>query len=217
MSLLLKTVKILVGLALVPACWGAVPAAWDFFRESFGASLPFWIGVLTYLLLLAIFQQPIRTYVFGHELTHAVWVYLCGGRVEGFRSGVRGGKVRATRANALIFLAPYLFPVYSILVVIAWVILGSFVTPPPGREIFSGLLGFSWAFHLTFTIFFLVQGQPDLAAAGRIFSLPLLWLGNLAVLVLLVALATEATPPDPARTFLEGIAGAYRELWGMIR
>jgi len=192
-----------VGLGLIPACAAGAVSLWEFAGATFSEVLFFWVGALSYLVLLGIFQQPIRTYVFGHELTHVLWVYLCGGSVRGFQAGAAGGKVRATRANALVFLAPYIFPVYSILLLGVWLGAGLFLTLEPGKEFFAGLLGFSWAFHLTFTLFFLFQGQPDLAAAGRIFSLPVIWLANLAVLALLLAFLV----PE------EGAGGFFGPFW----
>ena len=53
-------------------------------------------------------------YVFGHELTHALWVWLMGGRVSRFRVGRDGGHIVTDRNNFWIALAPYFFPLYSI-------------------------------------------------------------------------------------------------------
>ena len=55
-------------------------------------------------------------YVFGHELTHALWVWLMGGRVSRFRVGRDGGHIVTDKNNFWIALAPYFFPLYSLLV-----------------------------------------------------------------------------------------------------
>jgi len=113
----IKAGKILLGVLLVPAC---VAATVVFGREVFPVlfrEVWFLAGLFAYLLLLGIFQQPIRTYIFGHELTHVLWVWLFGGRVEGFKAAARGGEVKTTRSNFLIFLSPYFFPLYSALAI----------------------------------------------------------------------------------------------------
>ena len=52
------------------------------------------------LWLIAFFglPRPMLIYVFGHELTHALWVWLMGGRVSRFRVGRDGGHVVTSEA-----------------------------------------------------------------------------------------------------------------------
>ena len=140
--------KILLGLLLIPAC---VAATMIFGGEIFPilkTEVWFFIGLFSYLLLLAIFQQPVRTYIFGHELTHVLWVWLFGGRVKGFKAAATGGEVRTSKSNFLIFLAPYFFPLYSVLVILIYTILSLLIQlPPVSLRILSFLLGFTWGFR----------------------------------------------------------------------
>lgn len=172
---------------MIPAC---VSATAVFGKELFPVlktEIWFFAGLFSYMLLLAIFQQPIRTYIFGHEMTHALWVWLFGGRVKGFRTAAAGGEVSASKTNFLIFLAPYFFPLYSAILIAVYLILSLMIQLPPVTiKILSFLLGFTWAFHFTFTIFVLVQGQPDIWATGRIFSFPFIYLVNIIVLSILI-------------------------------
>ncbi len=211
----IKAGKIALGVLLIPAC---VAVTVVFGREVFPLlfrEVWFLAGLFAYLLLLGIFQQPIRTYVFGHELTHVLWVWLFGGRVKGFKAAARGGEVQTTRSNFLIFLAPYFFPLYSALAIGLYLFLGLLWNlPPAALSWLSFTLGFTWAFHLTLTIYVVVQGQPDIWAAGRIFSFPFIYLVNV---VILAALFIFVTPDSSSRHFFsrfwEQSRSDYTALW----
>ena len=56
-------------------------------------------------------------YVFGHELTHALWTWLFGGQVKKMKVSSSGGHVIISKTNFLIALAPYFFPLYAVIVV----------------------------------------------------------------------------------------------------
>lgn len=205
----------MLGVLLVPAC---VAATVVFGRGVFPVlfqEIWFLAGLFAYLLLLGIFQQPIRTYIFGHELTHVLWVWIFGGRVEGFKAAARGGEVKTTRSNFLIFLAPYFFPLYSALAIGIYLLLGLFwALPPAALRYLSFALGFTWAFHLTLTIYVIVQGQPDIWAAGRVFSFPFIYLVNV---VILAALIIFVTPDSSSRLFFPSLwersRSDYLSLW----
>ncbi len=207
--ILVKAGKILLGILLLPACVAATAA---FGREVFPVlfrEIWFLAGLFAYLLLLGIFQQPIRTYIFGHELTHVLWVWLFGGQVKGFKAAARGGEVRTTRSNFLIFLSPYFFPLYSALAIGIYLLLGLiWELPPASRGYLSFALGFTWAFHLTLTIYVIIQGQPDIWAAGRVFSFPFIYLVNV---VILAALIIFVTPRSPTRFFFASLWEQTRE------
>jgi len=179
--------KILLGLLLIPACVAATAVFGAQIFPVLKIEVWFFIGLFSYLLLLAIFQQPIRTYIFGHEMTHVLWVWLFGGRVKGFKAAATGGEVRASKTNFLIFLAPYFCPLYTVILIAIYLLLSLIINMPPvALSILSFLLGFTWAFHFTFTIYVLLQGQPDIWATGRIFSFPVIYLFNIIVLAVLI-------------------------------
>ena len=70
---------------------------------------------LLWLLVFVFLPKPIRTYVLGHELTHAIWALLMGARVSGLTVRKAGGQVRTSKTNWAITLAPYFFPFYAVL------------------------------------------------------------------------------------------------------
>ncbi len=212
--LLVRIGKLLLGVALLPACVVATMTFRGSVFPVFRSEIYFFAGLFSYLLLLAIFQQPVRTYIFGHELTHVMWVWLFGGKVKGFKAKASGGQVRASRSNSLIFLAPYFFPLYSILAIALYYLLGLFWEIPYGLRILGFVLGFTWAFHITFTIYVLLQGQPDVWAAGRIFSFPFIYLVNVLVLAALLILLSSQANYDRFFPRLWAETGrVYKHLW----
>lgn len=213
----MRLLKLLTGILLLPAC-AAVTIAFSetVFDLLLGEAL-FFGGAVSYLFLLAVFQQPIRTYVFGHELTHVLWIWLFGGRVKKFRVTASGGRVKADRANFLIFLAPYFFPVYTALAAAVFLLVSAVTDNPAVAKIFAFTAGFTWTFHLTFTIYTLLRRQPDIAANGGIFSLPLIYLANVIVLAALVILVSgEGGYAGFFSALRENASRLYEYLWNEI-
>ena len=62
------------------------------------------------------------------------------------------------------------------------------------REWFLGLLGFTWMFHLSFTLWMLPKGQTDFHGPGKLFSFTLIYIANVSLLgAALVVLAPEVS------------------------
>ncbi len=180
---------ILTGVIL-PACWVGSVVLFQLGAESTSirqllsspAFLQFAAGLAVWFLVFFTLPRPATLYVFGHELTHALWSMLIGGKIKRFRFSRRGGEVVTSRSNLWVALAPYFFPIYAVLWVIVWAVL-RLVMPGAWEQplLFSGL-GLTWGFHLTFTVLMLLHGQSDLRYGGVIFSLALVYLLNLLVL-----------------------------------
>lgn len=210
----MKLLKFLIGLLLLPACVAVTLVFRDMIFGLLLGELLFFIGAVSYLFLLAVFQQPIRTYIFGHELTHVLWIWLFGGRVKKFRVTAAGGRVKADRSNFLIFLAPYFFPVYTALAVLIYLVVTLITDHPAVPGAFAFAVGFTWTFHLTFTIFTLLQRQPDVTVNGVVFSLPLIYLGNVMVLsLLLIFVSGNGIYQAFFARFWESSVWVYGHIW----
>ena len=161
--------------------------------HGFWATEEFWFfGLGAVLWTIAFFglPRPVLIYVFGHELTHAVWVWLMGGRVSKFKVGSDGGHIITDRHNFWIALAPYFYPIYSILLVIVYGLASMFWDLSPYHWIFFLLLGITWAFHISFTLWMIPKGQSDLTYHGTFFSLVVIYWVNLIVLTVLLIIAS---------------------------
>jgi hypothetical protein len=194
-----KWVKFIFALFLLPLCTVLSQTFFTSFAratvaERLWAGEEFWffsLGVVLWLIAFFGLPRPIVLYVFGHELTHALWVWLMGGRVSHFRVGREGGHILTDKNNFLIALAPYFFPIYSILVLALYGGLSLFVNVQPYGRLLYALLGATWAFHFTFTCWMIPKSQSDLRDQGTFFSLVIIYLMNLIVLSVLLVLASK--------------------------
>lgn len=195
---MLRFMKFLIGLALLPMCVATTRAALKLMLtlqplEGFTASAwGFIIGFAFWVFLYLSLSAPIRTYILAHELTHALWGFAMGARIKRLKVSNAGGSVTLTKSNVLITLAPYFFPLYTILVVIIYLACAHFFDLRTYHPFWLGLMGLTWAFHLTFTLHALRQRQPDIMEHGRVFSWTLIYLIN--VLTLGVWIVVIASP-----------------------
>ncbi len=186
-----KWAKLVVAILLLPFCAGGAWALWKVLRQT-GDADTFWAAALggagCWWAIYLFLPKPMWVYVAGHEVTHALWVWLFGGRVKRFKISSKGGQVVTTRNNFLISLAPYFFPVYVVLV-IAVFLLGDLVWEwTPYRVWFHFLIGAAYAFHVTLTWHILQTRQTDVTSQGYLFSAVVIYLGNLLVLMIGVPL-----------------------------
>jgi hypothetical protein len=193
-----KWVKFIFALFLLPLCAVLSQTFFTSFAratvaERLWAGEEFWffsLGVVLWLIAFFGLPRPIVLYVFGHELTHALWVWLMGGRVSRFRVGRDGGHILTDKNNFLIALAPYFFPIYSILVLALYGGLSLFVNVQPYGRLLYALVGVTWTFHLTFTCWMIPKNQSDLRDNGTIFSLVVIYLINLVLLAAMLIIAS---------------------------
>ena len=185
----MKYVRYALAVILVPL---VIALCWNFFNllVSLGQKvsenvIPFWVGVGSYFLFQAVLFRPIRTYVFGHELTHALVGLFFGAKLKSFKVSASGGSVVLSKTNILIALAPYFLPLYTLIIFFAYWLAGRFWTVSGFYPYFLFVVGFSLSFHLSLTWWALSQGQSDLKAFGTFFSAVLILLVNFAVLSLL--------------------------------
>ena len=181
-----KWVKLVIGILLLPVCLGAAQALWRVLQAS-GWAGQFWVaagaGAACWAAIYLMLPKPMWVYVFGHELTHALWTWLFGGEVKKFKATSRGGHVVVSKNNFLISLAPYFFPVYAALIVaLFWI--GNLIWDW-GRLLvwFHLLLGAAYAFHATLTWHILKTDQSDITQHGYLFSAVVIILGNTLVLL----------------------------------
>jgi hypothetical protein len=193
-----KWVKFVFAIFLLPVCGVLTQTFFTAFAlatvtERLWTGEEFWffsLGALLWLIAFFGLPRPILIYVFGHELTHALWVWLMGGRVSRFRVGTDGGHVVTTKANFWIALAPYFFPIYSIVAIGIYGALSIFLNMQPYGRLLYAIIGTTWAFHFTFTCWMIPKNQTDLADQGTFFSLVMIYLMNLLLLSAMLILAS---------------------------
>ena len=184
-----KWIKLIIAVLLLPVCAGAGMTLWSVMKACGNADVtlvPVAGGALCWLAIYLLLPKPMWIYVFGHELTHVIWVWLFGGSVKQFKATSEGGHVIVDKTNFLIALSPYFFPLYAVMVVAVFVT-GHLLWNWTGFMVwFHLLVGAAYAFHITLNAHVLKTQQSDITSQGYLFSAVVIFLGN--VLVLLIGL-----------------------------
>jgi hypothetical protein len=180
------------------------------------ALLSFTAGIVGFLALWH-FRPPVKAYVLGHELTHAAVALLFGAKVSKLKVAASGGCVTVSKSNMMITLSPYFFPFYTILLAACTSVAGVFVSPLPWKPLWFFLAGFTWFFHICFTLDSLVRRQPDIMEFGRIFSYVMIWLFNVGCVILSLVALTELKFSFVFRSLAGNAVEAYVTVYEFIR
>ena len=152
--------------------------------------VPLIAGAACWMVIFLMLPKPMWVYVFGHELTHALWAWLFGGQLKKFKVSSSGGHVVVSKNNFLIVLAPYFFPLYAVTVVSIFAT-GHLIWGWRNYLVYFHLLiGAAYSFHVTLTAHALKTRQTDITSQGYLFSAVVIFLGNVSVLLLGVPLLT---------------------------
>lgn len=206
--------RMVLGLVCLPACWGMTRAFFDALAASAGTgisyeTIAFLGGLAAFVLCWMSLTHPVRTYVLGHELTHALWGLCFGARPTDLRVTASGGSVRLTKSNLLVTLAPYFFPFYTFVVIVVALITYAFLRPLPCLPLWMFMIGFTWAFHILFTFETLTLKQPDIKMYGRIFSWVFIFIANMALVLIWLASTTPLTFANLSSSLLHHTLSAY--------
>lgn len=200
-----RLLRWLYSLLLLPLCVIMSMALFHVSDAESGATQTFWMdllktrhflffGVGMFLMAGWFFtglleRMFLYLYVLGHELTHAIFVYLFGGRVSEINVTSEGGYIMTNKSNVIIALSPYFIPFWSVVILIISPLIHYLTPVPYYAEGLYFLIGGSWAFHLLWTLWMIPRDQPDLQENGVIFSLLVIYLANITVLSILLCLA----------------------------
>ncbi len=196
-----RFLRFLCALAALPFAWSLARVFVDAFRlmpmsgEAFfpPGALSLAAGFLLFLVMWTFLPAPVRLYVFGHELTHALCGLCFGARPSNLKVGLKGGSVTLTKSNVWITLAPYVFPFWTAIVGLLALAVRFFVSPLPFTGAWLFAVGFTWCFHVCFTLRSLLQRQPDIQEYGYLFSYVFIWIFNVAAVIAWIVCTSEVT------------------------
>lgn len=195
----LTWLKFGIGIFLLPIAWVLSLALLNVFHAGTSGSVwksaelvLFSSGLGLWACYYMFFPRPTKVYVFGHELTHAIFVICSGGKVADFKVSDDGGYILSNKTNTWISLSPYFVPIFSIVSLLSLTAVHWWLVPIPyfDRLLFF-VTGVTWGFHLTFTLSMIRRGQSDLDENGTFFSLVLIYILNLVQIVGLLVLASK--------------------------
>jgi len=182
-----KTIKTVIALLFIPV---AIAATKAFMRgledlNFLNFNLYFFIaGFFSYPIFQIVFVKPMYIYALGHEIVHVIATWLSAGKITSFHVSSAGGNVTTTKTNLFIRLSPYFVPIHVIFVAfLYWVLLKVFHISGLFNE-FIFLLGFTLSMHIFMTIEVMKMRQPDIIKTGYLFSVLLIYIANIAIVVL---------------------------------
>jgi len=216
-----KFLKLVIGLVLLPLCWAASRTLF-FLLQSLPAGASGWadwalpVGFLISVLGFFLLPQAFRTYVLGHELTHAISGLLMGAKVGKIKVGKEGGHVMLSKSNFIISLAPYFFPFYTGMTIAVWYAVSFFFNVSPYEAWWLMVVGMTWGFHVTFTVYMLSQRQPDVQENGRFFSYVIIYLANLFFVALWMIVLGAPTFQAAAESLSAETLAAYSAVWSVM-
>jgi len=196
-----KLFKLGLAILLLPACAALTRTSWHVAQTVVASAMQngralgvaFATGYGLWLLVFATLPRPTRTYVLGHELTHAIWAWLMGARVGGLRVGKHGGQVRTSKTNWAITLAPYFFPFYAMLFLALFFVAHVIWGLDRYFWVLFFLVGLGWSFHVTFTfVMLLTVSQPDVQSQGKVFSAVVIYAMNLVTMLVTTAALAQS-------------------------
>ncbi len=211
--------RLVLALLLAPACWGAAHALVKTTAVAAGLTagvLSFIGGMAAFVALWLAVGHPVKTYVLGHELTHAMTGMMFGAVPSRLRVSDRGGSVNLTKSNIIITLSPYFIPFYTLVVLAAALVTGVFVKPLPWPLAWVFAVGFTWAFHVVFTVDSLSRPQPDVREYGRLFSWTFIFLANVVLVLVALAAVNGTAFVETARTLFGCVWSAYAFTWTLM-
>jgi hypothetical protein len=207
-----KWLKLIIAILLLPACIGAARALWLVLCSTYGADtvwVPLLAGAACWVVIFLMLPKPMWIYVLGHELTHALWVWLFGGQVKKMKVTSKGGHVHISKTNFLIALAPYFFPLYAVIVIAVFAIGHLIWNWHDYLVYFYLVVGAAYAFHISLTFYVLQTQQSDITSQGYLFSAVVIFLGNVLVLLFGIPLLT-------AKVGILNSLGWWDESTGMV-
>ena len=188
----------LLALAFLPLLWAAGKTVLSMVPALHAEGVRAWwlyaAGAFSYLFFEKLISKPLKIYVIGHELTHAVSGLLSGAKIHSFKARESGGEVRLSKTNLFIALSPYIIPIYTVFLIALYAVLQKWWPKPWAPSAFQFLVGLTLMFHLSMTYSAVHLKQPDLKLVGVFLSGVLILLGNTLILGFLGVSLFSRTP-----------------------
>lgn len=151
-------IKFILGIFLLPFVYSLSVA---FVQESetipFAQQNYFWAGIISLLVIYLFIWEPASIYLKGQRLLEIVFSFF----------------------RPLVKVAPYLFPIYALILFIIYLILSPIVKSADLINYFIFLFGVSLSLHLVFSAKSLRSKQEDFLKANYIFGFSFVYILNI--------------------------------------
>lgn len=204
----MRILRFIISILLIPGC---VIVTISFYNGVFAikdvseSGLYLILGALLYSMMHLLLFRLDFLYVFGHEAMHALATFCSGGKASNMKVSSKEGSVKTTTPNFFVILAPYIIPVYAVIIAIGYFILSFFIDIAKYSGIFIFLIGFTLMFHLAYTAESMREKQSDLIKAGYFSSIAFIYIVNLVIVFLILSLFFRDV------SFIEFISNVYNK------
>ena len=202
----MRILRLFISILLIPICVIVTLSFYDgifSIKDVSKSGLYFILGALLYSVVHLLLFRLDFLYVFGHECMHAFATFCSGGKASNMKVSGKQGSVKTTTPNFFVMLAPYLLPVYTVLVAIVYFILSFSIDITGYSGIFIFLIGFTLMFHLAYTAESMRDKQSDLIKAGYLSSISFIYIINLVIVFLIISLLFREV------SFIDFISSVY--------
>ena len=158
-------IKLILGLCLLPFVYSATVA---FLNQITYVDVSlqnyFWSGVVTLPLVYLFVWEPAAVYEKGHKLLEIIFSFF----------------------QPLVKVAPYLLPIYTIVIFIFYLLLALFIQDKWLIEYAMFLFGFSMALHLVFAAKSIRSKKGDLLKSNYVFGFSFMYILNIGLISLVL-------------------------------
>ncbi len=205
-----RSLRILLGLLLVPIALGATQAFQDELERSGVGARPFMRGLTIYLFIHLVIYKAKWLFDASHAVLSRVAGFVFGGKVVAMgtgggaggekekggkskKGGKEGGQGGGTGGGSpLVALSPFLVPTYVMLLAIAVGVVGMWHDLGRWSPVLCGLVGALLAFHWLMTLETIQQRKETIASAGYVLTVVLTYVISLSITAVALPLVVRA-------------------------
>jgi len=187
----MRILRFIISILLIPVCVITTISFYEgilSIKDVSSSGLYFILGALLYSMMHLLLFRLDFLYIFGHESMHAFATFCSGGKASNMKVSSKEGSVKTTTPNFFVMLAPYLMPVYTVIIAALYFILSFFIDITKYSSVFIFLIGFTLMLHLAYTAESIRGKQSDLIKSGYLSSISFIYMVNLVVVFFIMSL-----------------------------
>jgi hypothetical protein len=202
----MRILRFIISILLIPVCVITTISFYEgmlTIKDISSSGLYFIFGALLYSMIHLLLFRLDFLYIFGHESMHAFATFCSGGKASDMKVSSKEGSVKTTTPNFFVMLAPYLIPVYTVIIAGIYFIASFFIDITKYSGIFILLIGFTLMLHLAYTAESIRGKQSDLIKTGYLSSISFIYIFNLIIVFLIISLFFQGA------SFVDFVANIY--------
>jgi hypothetical protein len=187
----MRVLSFIISILLIPVCVIATISFYDSvsaIKDVSESGLYFILGALLYSMVHLLLFRLDFLYILGHESMHAIATFCSGGKASNMKVSSKEGSVKTTTPNFFVILAPYLIPVYTVIIAALYFIASFFIDITKYSGVFIFLIGFTFMLHLAYTAESIRGKQSDLIKTGYLSSISFIYIVNLVIVFFIISL-----------------------------